>query len=563
MISSSKTNVQQCVALSVKLGLTHVVCSPGSRNAPLIIAFNQHPSITCVVIPDERSAAFFAMGLAQQLSSFVAVCCTSGSALLNYYPAIAEAFYQKIPLLILSADRPNEWVDQGDGQTIRQTGVFVNHILYSTTIPESEFLTDGEWFIKRELSKCFYYAKKGPVHLNFPFSEPLYDTIELSENAQFLPIKVEEPTFSLSIEQVARLRKKIKASSKIMVLCGQLSPSKELTALLTDFAKNTGAVVLAENTSNCISAHFINCIDRSLESIEGANSILYEPDLVLVIGDAVVSKKIKTFLRSIKTIEAWRIGENDLFMDTYKSVLYSYAIDPITFFSSIHDVCNVSDRLFQTNWNALDASSVQKANCFLNQAHSFSDLVAFNQILTQLPENQNLHLANSSVIRYSQLFDPINKTAYYCNRGTSGVDGSSSTAYGAAFGSPSVLNTLITGDISFFYDSNAFWNTINVPNLKVILINNGGGGIFKIIPGPSTTKELDDFFVYSNSFTAEKICATFGLPYLKANSIDSLKEGLEILFSDDNKSTLLEVFTPSDINDVVLSAYFKFLKNNN
>lgn len=563
MKTSAKTQVQFLVQQAVVLGLKYVVCSPGSRNAPMVIALNQHPDIECIVIPDERSAAFYALGMAQQTSHLVAVCCTSGSATLNYYPAIAEAYYQQIPLLVFTADRPASWVDQGDGQTIVQHEVFSNHIRFSCTIPEHKWEKEHVWYVKRQISEAFYRANgilKGPVHINLPFSEPLYQQVEIENEHETNPILVFESNNEISSNQLTTLQRSWKKFSKKMILCGQMAPNEGLENVLKFLAEDPSVVVLVENTSNLIDRNFIHCIDRTLQGIKDTELEDFSPELLIVLGGAIVSKKIKSYLRNYTPREIWKIGPDFPFMDTYQNLTFSINVDPISFLREFK-MEDVSFSNYRNKWKQVDYVNKDKAIAFIQKQDVFSDLVAHHIILDFLPENSILHLANSSVVRYAQLFDPVKNIATFCNRGTSGIDGSTSTAAGAAFIKKDTCNILITGDISFFYDSNAFFNRLQLANLRIFLINNDGGGIFKIIPGPDTTDELNDFFVFNHGYSAEFICKAFEITYYKSNSILELENQMEdfYAFSINGKPKLMEVFTDATFNDTILKNYFTAL----
>ncbi len=550
--------IMQCI----ELGLKHVVISPGSRNAPLIIAFNQHPEIETIVIPDERSAAFFALGMAQQLNAPVGILCTSGSAPLNYYPAIAEAYYQQVPMIVFTADRPQAWVDQGDGQTIVQHEVFRNHIRYSVTIPESDSDKDFAWLLSREVSAAFHHAQgnvKGPVHINLPFSEPLYGQVELEVAASdFRSIEVLEPDTRLSSVQKSQLKEIWNGSSKKMVICGQLEPDAELCEALEKLAQDPSVVVLVENISNLVSEKFIHCIDRTLNSIPEGEKADFAPDLLITIGGAVVSKRIKSYIRQFQPQYHLKVGFDFLFMDTYQSMTQSIPMQEAAFFSEILAFEPTSSSTYGMQWKQKDLLITEKVEHFFNTNEAYGDIAVFNVLLKNIPASSELHMANSSVIRYCQLFDPVQSVRYRSNRGTSGIDGSTSTACGAALITPDRTHTLITGDMSFFYDSNALWNHVLTPNLRIFMINNGGGGIFKIIPGPKSTAELDDFFVFNHAFSAEHICKAFNIGYRKAGSIAEIEAQVQGFYEDGSgRPQLMEIFTPSGLNDAQLEGYFE------
>lgn len=561
--SSAKKGVQILVTQCVELGLKHVVISPGSRNAPLIIAFNQHPEIETIVIPDERSAAFYALGMAQQLNAPVGILCTSGSAPLNYYPAIAEAYYQQVPMIVFTADRPQAWVDQGDGQTIVQHEVFGKHIRYSVTIPESDGHTDFSWMLSREVSAAFHHANgnlKGPVHINLPFSEPLYGQSDMQITASDVKIiQTIEPEARLTQTQQNQFKNTWDNAPKKMIICGQLERDSNLLGALKKLAEDPSVAVLVENISNLVDYGFIHCIDRTLNSIPENEKADFAPDLLITIGGAVVSKRIKAYIRQFQPKVHWKVGFDFLFMDTYQSLTQTIPMKEAAFFNEILAFNSVPQSNFGSRWKQKDFLIQEKAIAFFEANESYGDTAVFNTLLDYIPEDSHLHMANSSVIRYCQLFDPIKSVTYWSNRGTSGIDGSTSTACGAALITKDSWHTLITGDMSFFYDSNALWNHALTPNLRIFMINNGGGGIFKIIPGPKSTSELDNFFVFNHEFSAEHICKAFNIGYHKAENIEAIEEQMETFytFEDNGRPQLMEIFTPSAENDAQLEKYFE------
>lgn len=563
MISSDKETVQLLVEQCVSHGVKHVVCSPGSRNAPLVIAFDEHPDVECLVIHDERSAAFFALGITQQSNAPVAIVCTSGSAPLNYFPAVAEAYYQELPLIVITADRPMEWTDQGDGQTIRQRGVFQDHVRYCCNFTESTHHPDEHWYIERETAIAFSMANgqwKGPVHFNVSLREPLYETRNVPNrfgtrsiervNVGFAP---DDATLNLLLEGMSKTKK--------LVLAGQLSPDRSLLQELSLFAGDSSVAVLVENTSNLVDQKFIHCIDRALNTIVPEQIEEYRPELLITLGGAVVSKRVKNFLRNHKPLMHWKVGFSFPYMDTYQSLSHSFQVAPHEFFKTLNKlVYERSKSNFAGKWRQIDQLNKHKASEFLKSV-PFSDLQVFHKALDVLPEQVQLHMGNSSVVRYCQLFDPISSVTYWCNRGTSGIDGSTSAAAGAAFVSPDQMHVLVTGDVSFFYDSNGLWNSYLGRNLRILLINNGGGGIFRIIPGPAQSPKLEKYFEARHDFAARGICDSYRLEYDFATSNDNLDSKLEKLFAEDiNGTCLLEVFTQDAENSQVLESFFKFIR---
>jgi 2-succinyl-5-enolpyruvyl-6-hydroxy-3-cyclohexene-1-carboxylate synthase len=559
--NSEKYGVQQLKEQCFLNGLHTIVFSPGSRNAPLIVAFTQDDRFTCFVIPDERSAGFYAMGMAEQLQKPVAVACTSGSALLNYYPAVSEAFYRKIPLVIISADRPSEWTDMGDGQTIRQEGVFSNHIIDQTSLLESPKSDNEKWFNQREIDRVLQKSKNGPVHINFPFNEPLYNLSE-DKVANSVYTELLETESVLTSKQISKLSEVWNSSDRKLIICGQMAKNGYLQEQLKQLAKDSSVAILVENTSNLSDRSFIHCIDRTINSITEDYPELFRPDLLITIGGAVISKKIKSSLRSYKPKNHWKIGSSFQFMDTYQSLTTTIPMSSNTFFSTIlENDFKFGLSRYGEQWKQLDYLIQDKHDSYFNEV-AYSDLSVFQLILDAIPEKSQLHFGNSSVIRYAQLFDPIESIIHKCNRGTSGIDGSTSTALGNCLADTDHLHSFISGDISFFYDSNAFWNHHLPSNFRMFVINNGGGGIFNIIPGPDKTEVKDKYFVTNQSFSAKSICEAFDVNYMSANSMEDIDSQLDTFFEiqSNERPVLMEIFTPRETNDEVLKDYFDKIK---
>ncbi len=565
---SDKRGVQQFLHQVKSYGLKRIIVSPGSRNAPLSISFSQSSEFECIVIPDERAAAFYALGMAEQLNQPVAVVCTSGSAVLNYAPAVAEAFYRCIPLVVISADRPVQWIDQGDGQTIRQVGALSNHILAETSLLEALDSGAEVKFNHTEIQRVFAAclgAQKGPIHINFPFSEPLYGTIESSNvNVNQLAIEpIEEKSRLLDEHELEEIMQVWSTTKKKMIICGQLEYQPQLQHVLSELSADSSVAILVENTSNLAHRRFIHCIDRTLNSIsENQLDDQFQPELLISIGGAVISKRIKSFLRKSRKLTHWKVGYEFPEMDTYQHLKKSYQLEPSTFFRQLTTTQpKVNISRYGEQWKQLDYLIQDKHAAYFESA-PYGDLTVFQYLMDVIPNDSFLHMANSSVVRYCQLFDGLASLRYFCNRGTSGIDGSTSTAIGAAMAKPDKLHTFISGDISFFYDSNALWNQRLPNNIRIVVINNGGGGIFKIIPGPDTSEELEKFFVAKHNYSVEHLCKAFGVNYLSAKSIAEIEQQIASFYSQqpNNQPVLMEVFTPQDENDKQLKEYFEKIR---
>ena len=568
---------QSVVALCISKGITNVVISPGSRNAPLTIGFSEHSDIKAYSIVDERCAAFLALGMAQQLKQPVVLVCTSGSALLNYYPAIAEAFYSDIPLVVISADRPVERIDIGDGQTIRQKNVYGNHILYSANLyseavleehPKDIKLQQKQWESHRhneqEINKALNTAieEQGPVHINVPFYEPLYDTVS---ETSLEPFKVSPDVREKSVteDELSRYTKIWNSSQRKLILIGVQDPNTIEQQFLDAFAKDESVIVMTETTSNVHHPNFFPSIDTIIAPIEQQDSKeelfkALQPEILLTFGGLIVSKKIKAFLRTYQPKHHWHVDPKKAY-DTYFCLEKHFEYSPNTFLTTFSSLTKPVKSNYFEFWNAIKTERLKLQRDYEDSV-PFSDFSAYKCLLEKLPNNSLVHLSNSSTIRYAQLFQ-LNKTIdVFCNRGTSGIDGSTSTAIGASLVSKK-QTILITGDLSFFYDSNALWNAYIPSSFRIILINNNGGGIFRILPGHEDTETFNTYFETTHNLTAKQLCEMYNLKYENATSTEEIQHSLETFFDEADAPKLLEIFTPRIINDKVLKGYFKHLKS--
>ncbi len=558
---SDKPGVQRLVQICKHKGITDVVFSPGSRNSPLVITFAGDPDFNCITIPDERVAGFFAMGMAQQLQRPVMICCTSGSAAVNYAPAIVEAYYQKIPLLVITADRPVEKIDQGAGQTMRQKDVYANYIKASYQLQQEAVeiadLQANDRLISEAIDTCSLSAM-GPVHINFPLKEPLYQQVEYTAYDDLdLTSAKNDNTLSQS-EIIKLISTKWDQYEKKLIIYGQSMPSDQIHQVLRELAGRKDIAIISENTSNVKSNQVNPCIDRMITTFSDAAVEEIIPDLIISLGDAIISKKIKQLFINHKPKAHWFVNEQDYALDTYESLSMHIQTSALNFLSVIQQLPARASE-YQQRWKSHHESTSSSHDGFL-EGCPWSDLKVFDHVLRSVPANSDLHVANSSPIRYTQLFNQRKDIHYYCNRGVSGIDGCTSTAAGAAHASKR-LTTIITGDLAFMYDSNALWNQYLENQLRIIVINNGGGGIFKIIPGPGSTAQYKEFFATEQSYTAEHIARAFHSPYRQAGSETELISALDWLYTTSfERPAILEIMTLHEANEAILQQYFDFLK---
>jgi 2-succinyl-5-enolpyruvyl-6-hydroxy-3-cyclohexene-1-carboxylate synthase len=558
--------ITNIVDICYQKGIRDVILSPGSRSAPLTIAFAKHQEINTKIISDERVAAFVAMGIAQQTNKTVVLVCTSGSAALNYFPAVAEAFFQKIPLLIMTADRPPEWIDQLDGQTIRQTEIYGKHCKQFYQLPVDYSHSDAKWQVERTISEAINLSQSfppAPVHINCPFREPFYPKNDISnsskENENTLKIIEELPFENHISENIWEfLIENWNNSNKILIIGGQERQNTELTKSLSQVSNDFDVPVISDIISNL---HGIENAIKRQDAFLGNrdNWQNLAPDLLITFGKSVISKNLKLFLRKYKPKHHWHIQKAGQVADTYQALTQIIRCEPTYLFESlVHKQIQKSSKIYFQSWKWLDQNYVQLHKSFF-KTQPFSEFEVVYKSILNLPKVANLHLANSMSVRYANFINlktVQNGIEVFANRGTSGIDGSTSTAIGHSF-CDDKLTILITGDVAFFYDSNAFWQNYLGNNLRIILLNNQGGGIFKMIAGARDQKECKEYFVTEQNQNARLLSEQFGLGYHFVDTREDFEHTLETFFEPSSESQILEVKTDMEINTNVLTLYRK------
>ncbi|MFC2114480.1 2-succinyl-5-enolpyruvyl-6-hydroxy-3-cyclohexene-1-carboxylic-acid synthase [Bacteroidota bacterium] len=549
MTDSIYSLTKNLVSICETLGITHIVISPGSRPAPLALEFIRNKKIQHFVINDERSAAYMALGMAIQLKKPVALLCTSGTAALNYAPAVAEAFNQQIPLLVLTADRPSEWIGQGENQTIIQHKLFEPNILASYQLQTSygsiEVINEAYRIFSEAIHKC-NFPVKGPVHINIPIKEPLYQ----QEKAGFIPLKLvrqEEVELQLSPRRLKELFQQLVTPRKVMVLAGIHQPNPKLRRVLNKLFSLTDIVFIRDITSNLAD------IDRAVAYPELVISTSDEktlqklkPDLLITFGNYVISKKIREFLRAYPPKYHWHIGIDKGFVDTYQALTRVIPVKSNYFFSSLLRAVKVFEKRSFSGFYRLWIKADEKAVQLMQEKISTDlELQFVDRILRKLPKNSIIQLGNSSPVRLAnELSLQSNKhaksIAVFSNRGTSGIDGSLSSCVGSSLISDQ-LHFILIGDQSLMYDRNALWNSYIGSNLKIILLNNKGGGIFRRMEGPASQKELEEYFVNYVETDFKNMSTQHGLAYFECDEIEKFDLVYKAFVKESASSALLEI----------------------
>jgi 2-succinyl-5-enolpyruvyl-6-hydroxy-3-cyclohexene-1-carboxylate synthase len=542
-------------SICAQQGIKNVILSPGSRCAPLTLAFARHPDIHCRTVADERSAAFIALGMAQQLEKPVVLVCTSGSAALNYAPAVAEAYFQQVPLLVIIADRPAEWIDQWDGQTIRQPNVFGAHIKASYNFPDEFSHPDKVWHAHRISNEAINLAAafpQGPVHLNIPLREPFYpeEGEPFSFQNEVRIIHEIKGTIALSEEGKQLIKTSLEKFEKILIVPGQQRPDQALAEALSRIVSNQQAVVVADVISNLQSEETVTYQDFFLGAVE-KNETLH-PDLVISFGKSIISKSLKLFLRNSKA-EHWHVQPGGYSPDTYQSLGKPIDSHPIHFLRFLEDELSPGMADYYQQWYDLEKASRTAFPALLDRA-DFGEFKALHLCFKALPSPAKIHLANSMSVRYANYIGIRNLAQeVVCNRGTSGIDGSNSTAVGCTFTTKEPV-VLFTGDMAFFYDRNAFWHNYPLSNLRIILLNNHAGGIFRLINGPAGQPELEEYFETVQKLDASFLAEEHDFEYYRVKEEKDLKKVLEDFYQPSIKPKILEITSESPTNATILKS---------
>ena len=556
---TDKKNILQLLAVLKGFGISKVVLCPGSRNIPLVRSFLSDPFFKCYSVTDERSAGFFAIGVSlsgDKGPEPVAVCCTSGTAVANLYPAVAEAYYQNIPLVIVSADRPVEWIGQMDGQTLPQPGIFGNLVKRAVDLPIVKCAED-EWYCNRLINEVLLelnHCRVGPVQINVPTDEPLFNfNTAALPNARVIRRYGDGKNSFGNLETIEELVGRTCNFEKRMIVCGQMPPAHKSNSCYEGLFDSY--ICIGEQLgNNFFSDNRLYNFDLALYVIGETDRKEFAPDLLITFGGHIVSKRLKKLLHEHPPTEHWHISESGEIIDLFCSLTAVIEMEPTIFIQKLIEyerklqdgkIFNCKLHHFMHKW--IECCSLMPASSF-----EYSAMDAISRLLYMIPNNSILHLSNSSAVRYAQLFKLPNSVKIFCNRGTNGIEGSLSSAVGYA-ASSNKLNFVVIGDLSFFYDMNALWNPNIGSNLRIMLINNGGGEIFYSLPGLKMNGSVKDFITATHSTTAKGWAKERGFLYFGIENNNELSNALKTFTSTENTEVpmLIEVFTSAD-NDVKL-----------
>ena len=581
MLDTGKKIVQDLFNLLESHGVTQVVCSPGSRNMPLLMAADAREKLNKIVVIDERTAGFVALGIAQQSNAPVALVCTSGTALLNYSPAIAEAYYQGYPLIVISADRPKEWIDQDDSQTLRQFDALANFVKKSYDVDDTIHCSDSLWYANRIFNDALINAtrpKQGPVHINIRLSVPLDitdTTVTPNHFATRTILRYNSPAV-YSRTELQNFAKQL-IGKKVMVIAGFMKPDAKVNEQLKKFARHDNVVVMAETISNLHLPDEAYVIDPALSTLKDWDESALDtmiPDIVITMGGALVSRMLKEFLRkaaaSNKNLEHWSFGEQDYVVDCFKALTLKIEDYPAPLIGQISaemahqikinnarpdndpDKFAYTDNIkaFKNNWDIIRKAASHRLLSLAENA-PWSEMKALHYIFSNIPAGCNIQLSNGTPVRYNQILTRRIPHTVFCNRGVSGIEGSTSTAVGFA-SSSSHPCLLITGDMSAAHDLGGLLTAANLKShIKIVIIQNAGGGIFRFVKSTRSWDKREDYLCADPKADFAKLADAFGFGYNVADSYDSLIKQFKILIEQTGRS-ILEIKVPPTLSAEIL-----------
>lgn len=552
MINTDKYTCRLAAAALVRYGVRRVVVSPGSRNAPLIMALARNPSLRLTEVIDERSAAFVAAGMAADSGEPVAMACTSGSAVLNYAPALAEAYYRHLPLIAITADRPEEWIDQDDSQTIRQPGALDAVVKGSFDLPSPRGDAGRERLCQRRIADAMMLAleePRGPVHINVRVDEPIDATGDDSTDNFRLPgfTAIRSVPDSAAMQAIAE---DVNTARRVLVVAGFMPPSAELADMLRHLPGNMA--VISELQSN-LGKGIADNIDAMLRMPESAE--LLRPDIVITIGGALLSRMIKTALRGApEGMRCWSVSTVDHCLDPLLHLDRRIACTPADFFAGLLPLLHPVGSDYAERWKQLSRRAAALTDAYVKSA-PWSDFRAMRLLMQAVPEGTTLHLSNGTAVRYAQLTGCAGAARTECNRGVSGIDGCTSTAIGAAMASRRPV-LLVSGDMSAQYDMGALAIPGIPADFRMAVLNNGGGGIFRFIKSTRGLPEMEQWLAADVRLPLRQLAEGFGMDYYEADNETALASGLPHFFSPTGRPAILNIITPAGTSAEVIKKYF-------
>lgn len=541
--------------LLVKFGVRNVVCSPGSRNAALLQEVDSFSELKKTVVIDERTAAFTALGMSLITKQPVALICTSGSALLNYAPALAEAYYQGVPVIVVSADRPYEWIDQDDSQTIRQANALANVVKASYDINGNENETDYLWYVNRILNEGMIKAvsgKHGPVHFNVHLNGKVSPMIPGGDVRKIDIIRTGSKPDMAIIRELAE----IAYDKKIMVVAGFMCPDSRVQKACVLMNQLPNLCFMAETVSNLHLPCECYRIDTALFPLKTEMEEALAPDIVISLGGALISRKLKEFVRRNPPMFHWSFSNAENLVDCFQALTTKIECEASSFLKILaRQILRLQERKnfssdYKKSWCEWRVKSLKNIADV-----PWSDLKALSVVFENLPKNVNLFLSNGTSVRYGQIIPYKVTHATYSNRGVSGIEGSTSTAIGASLEYKGIT-CLVTGDMSFGYDLGGLSSGLADKRMRIIILDNNGGDIFRFIPATRQLSIRDKYLCAPHDMPVKALTEAFGWNYYFADSVESLISSLKTFFLSSEAPAILHISTRNVANNAEILTSF-------
>ena len=512
-------------------GVKHAIISPGSRSTPLALAAALHPGLSKKVVLDERSAAFMALGIGKESGMPALLICTSGTAVANYMPGVTEAKESGTPMIVLSADRPPNLRGIGSSQTVDQIKIFGDQAVFFHEAGEPAYERDdiarlkllAGQAVEESIKKC------GAAHINLPFRKPLEPTadqlkevIDTFESQTKHIKKVDAPSATIHLGE--ELIKLINQSEKILILAGPANPNSALNNQLNSLSNLLNCPVIAEPGSSVSDNHMIGRFDTLLRNQDIQKEL--KPDLILQFGDQPFTKPILSALENWDDVPVIQFLGRDTWQDHFKKVPHRIVLSPNDSFDTRQIKARSSEKWLKS-WQTRNIAAAGRLEASLKNSSKLTDGHIFNTISKKLPESWNIMLSNSFPARDMAQFGVTLKNQFV-NRGAAGIDGILSTAAGITLSSSKPVCCFV-GDLAFLHDSNALFSLKQLQNPVVsVVINNGGGTIFNMLPVFKMLKDqgkahlFEEYFLTPQDVDIQFLANASKLPYIRVEHLDDL-----------------------------------------
>ncbi|MGE8206235.1 2-succinyl-5-enolpyruvyl-6-hydroxy-3-cyclohexene-1-carboxylic-acid synthase [Heyndrickxia sp. NPDC080065] len=517
-------------------GVEDVVISPGSRSTPLAMLVAGHPKLKYHINIDERSAAFFALGIAKQTRKPVALICTSGTAAANYYPAVVEAKLARVPLIVLTADRPHELRDVGAPQAIDQNQFYGNHVKWFSEMALPDLNEEILRYVQTNAARAVSISLEvpaGPVHLNFPFREPLIPIMDPSpytEVSEQPSIAISHGNLHLKMNQILDICNRLQQKEKGLIVCGVIDDPRFVESIIP-FAEKLGYPIIADPLSQLRSGDFsgeyiIDSYDAILKEIVSDEKL--KPEVIIRFGGMPVSKPLTKFMKKLNDTEQYIIEAGNGWRDPINNATYMIYCDEATF---CNDITMKLNERHGSSWLKMwqDLNTIAR-NTVINEICDIDDLdegKVVIELTKRMPANSILFVGNSMPIRDVDTFLHSNQQniRILANRGANGIDGVVSSALGASlYGEPLFL---LLGDLSFYHDLNGLLAAkMHKLNINIIVINNNGGGIFSYLPQASEGKYFEELFGTPTDIDFEYAVKMYDGYYKKVRNWDEFHQSI-------------------------------------